>query len=158
MHAGPSGKRTPLPLRGPQSPKGRAWLARGTSPRRMLEQRVLRATSWSDFTKEEVAAMSAAMRHSLTSRLAAKARAEAEALAAEVSRRKKAEHQAKQITAAMEEALEAAATRREEEVAKEEAEELRRYEADLAQATQASRGTDAMDRGARASYGPGGPG
>ena len=70
----------------------------------MLEQRVLRATSWSDFTKEEVAAMSAAMRHSLTSRLDAKARAEAEALAAEVSRRKKAEHQAKQITAALEEA------------------------------------------------------
>ena len=86
------------------SPRGRAWLARGASPCRMLEQRVLRATSWSDFTKEEVAAMSAAMRHSLTSRLAAKARAEAEALAAEVSRRKKAEHQAKQITAAMEEA------------------------------------------------------
>ena len=89
------------------SPKGRAWLARGTSPRRMLEQRVLRATSWKDFTEEEVAGMSAAMRHSLTSRLAAKARAEAEALAAEVSRRKKAEHQAKQITAAMEEAKKA---------------------------------------------------
>ena len=103
------------------SPKGRAWLARGTSPRRMLEQRVLRATSWKDFTEEEVAGMSAAMRHSLTSRLAAKARAEAEALAAEVSRRKKAEHQAKQITAAMEEAKKA--------------EELRRYEADLAKAT-----------------------
>ena len=96
------------------SPKGRAWLARGASPCRMLEQRVLRATSWSDFTKEEVAAMSAAMRHSLTSRLAAKSRAEAEALAAEVSRRKKAEHQAKQITAAMEEAKKAAAKRREE--------------------------------------------
>ena len=97
------------------SPKGRAWLARGTSPRRMLEQtRVLRATSWSDFTKEEVAAMSAAMRHSLTNGLAAKARAEAEALAAEVSRRKKVEHQAKQITAAMEEAKKAAAKRREE--------------------------------------------
>ena len=61
------------------SPKGRAWLARGTSPRRMLEQRVLRATSWKDFAEEEVAAVSAAMRHSLTSRLAAKARAEAEA-------------------------------------------------------------------------------
>ena len=43
---------------------------------------MLRATSWKDFTEEEVAAMSAAMRHSLTSRLAAKARAEAEALAA----------------------------------------------------------------------------
>ena len=115
------------------SPRGRAWLARGASLRRMLEQRVLRATSWSDFTKEEVAAMSAAMRHSLTSRLAAKARAEAEALAAEVSRRKKAEHQAKQITAAMEEAKRAAAKRREEaleRLAKEEAEELRRYEAD----------------------------
>ena len=69
--------------------QGRVWLARGTSPRRMLEQRVLRATSWKDFTEEEVAAMSAAMRHSRTSRLAAKARAEAEALAAEVSRRKK---------------------------------------------------------------------
>ena len=66
------------------SPKGRAWLA--TSPRRMLEQRALRATSWKDFTEEEVAAMSAAMRSSLTSRLAAKAREEAEALAAEVSR------------------------------------------------------------------------
>ena len=141
------------------SPKGRAWLARGASPCRMLEQRVLRATSWSDFTKEEVAAMSAAMRHSLTSRLAAKSRAEAEALAAEVSRRKKAEHQAKQITAAMEEAKKAAAKRREEaleRLAKEEAEELRRYEADLAKATKASLGTadaepDAMDPGARAS-------
>ena len=113
------------------SPRGRAWLARGASPCRMLEQRVLRATSWSDFTKEEVAAMSAAMRHSLTSRLAAKARAEAEALAAEVSRRKKAEHQAKQITAAMEEAKKAAAKRREEaleRLAEEEAEELRRCE------------------------------
>eukprot|EP00439_Symbiodinium_sp_Y106_P006248 s11638_g1.t1 len=64
------------------SQRGRAWLARGASPCRMLEQRVLPATSWSDFTKEEVAAMSAAMRHSQTSRLAAKARAEAEALAA----------------------------------------------------------------------------
>eukprot|EP00439_Symbiodinium_sp_Y106_P008513 s11962_g1.t1 len=54
----------------------------------------------------------------------------AEALAAEVSRRKKAEHQAKQITAAMEEAKRAAAKRREEaleRLAKEEAEELRRY-------------------------------
>ena len=49
---------------------------------------------------------------SANSRLAAKARAEAEALAAEVSRRKKAEHQAKQITAAMEEAKKAAAKRR----------------------------------------------
>ena len=144
------------------SPKSRAWLARGTSPRRMLEQRVLRATSWKDFTEEEVAAMSAAMRHSLTSRLAAKARAKAEALAAEVSRRKKAEHQAKQITAAMEEAKKAAAKRREEaleRLAKEEAEELRRYEADLAKATKASLGTadaepDAMDPGARASTDP----
>ena len=106
--------------------------------------------------------MSAAMRHSLTSRLAAKSRAEAEALAAEVSRRKKAEHQAKQITAAMEEAKKAAAKRREEaleQLAKEEAEELRRYEADLAKATQASlgtaaAGTDAMDPGARASTDP----
>ena len=115
------------------SPKGRAWLARGTSPRRMLEQRALRATSWKDFTEEEVAAMSA-MRSSLTSRLAAKARQEAEALAAEVSRRKKAEHQAKQITAAMEDAKKAAAKGREEaleRLAKEEAEELRRYEATL---------------------------
>ena len=106
--------------------------------------------------------MSAAMRYSLTSRLAAKARAEAEALAAEVSRRKKAEHQAKQITAAMEEAKKAAAKRREEaleRLAKEEAEELRRYEADLAKATKASLGTadaepDAMDPGARASTDP----
>ena len=54
-----------------------------------------------------------------------------------MSRRKKAEHQAKQITAAMEEAKKAAAKRREEaleRLAKEEAEELRRYEADLAKA------------------------
>ena len=101
--------------------------------------------------------MSAAMRHSLTSRLAAKSRAEAE-----VSRRKKAEHQAKQITAAMEEAKKAAAKRREEaleQLAKEEAEELRRYEADLAKATQtslgtAAAGTDAMDPAARASTDP----
>ena len=99
--------------------------------------------------------MSAAMRHSLTSRLAAKARAEAEALAAEVSRRKKAEHQAKQITAAMEEAKKAAAKRREEaleRLAKEEAEELRRYEADLAKATKASLGTADAEPD---SYGPG---
>eukprot|EP00439_Symbiodinium_sp_Y106_P011326 s14799_g1.t1 len=121
----------------------------------MLEQKALRATSWKDFTEEEVAAMSASMRSSLTGRLAAKARQEAEALAAEVSRRKKAEHQAKQITAAMEEAKKAAAKRREEaleRLAKEEAEELRRYEADLAKATKASLGTadaepDAMDPG-----------
>eukprot|EP00439_Symbiodinium_sp_Y106_P072061 s3548_g13.t1 len=79
-----------------------------------------------------------------------------------VSRRKKAEHQAKQITAAMEEAKKAAAKRREEaleRLAKEEAEELRRYEADLAKATKASLGTadaepDAMDPGARASTDP----
>ena len=60
------------------SRKGRAWLGRGTSPRRMLEQRVLRATSWKDFTEEEVAAIvyECSLRHSLTSRLAAKARAE----------------------------------------------------------------------------------
>ena len=105
--------------------KGRAWLARGTSPRR---QRVLRATSWKDFTEEEVAAMSAAMRHSLTSRLAAKFAQRLEALAAEVSRRKKAEHQARQITAAMEEGKKAAKRREEalEQLAKEEAEELRR--------------------------------
>ena len=83
-------------------------------------------------------------------------------LAAEVSRRKKAEHQAKQITAAMEEAKKAAAKRREEaleRLAKEEVEELRRYEADLAKATKASLGTadaepDAMDPGARASTDP----
>ena len=56
----------------------------------------------------------------------------------------------------MEEAKKAAAKRREEaleRLAKEEAEELRRYEADLAKATQASlgtaaAGTDAMDPGA----------
>ena len=38
----------PLPLQGPRA-------RRDTSPRRMLEQRVLRATSWKDFTEEEVA-------------------------------------------------------------------------------------------------------
>ena len=91
--------------------------------------------------------MSAAMRHSLTSRLAAKARAEAEALAAEVSRRKK-------ITAAMEEAKKAAAKRREEAL-----ERLAKEEADLAKATKASlstadAGPDAMDPGARASTDP----
>ena len=88
------------------SPKGRAW-ARGTSPRRMLEQRALRDRGGGG---------------------------RYEALAAEVSRRKKAEHQAKQMTAAMEEAKKAAAKRREEaleRLAKEEAEELRRYEAEL---------------------------
>eukprot|EP00439_Symbiodinium_sp_Y106_P069739 s1525_g12.t1 len=98
-----------------------------------LEQRALRATSWKDFTEEEVAAMSV-----------------------------KAEHQAKQITAAMEEAKKATAKRREkalERLAKEEAEELRRCEADLAKATKASLGTadaepDAMDPGARASTDP----
>ena len=158
------GEENPAAATRASSQRGRAWLARGASLCRMLEQRVLPATSWSDFTKEEVAAMSAAMRHSLPSRLAAKARAEAEALAAEVSRRKKAEHQAKQITAAMEEAKKAAAKRLEEaleRLAKEEAEELRRYEADLAKATQASlgtadAGTDAMDpAGNPGQHGPG---
>ena len=70
-----------------------------------------------------------------------------------MSRRKKAEHQAKQITAAMEEAKKAAAKRREEaleRLAKEEAEELRRYEADLAKATQASLGTAAAGTDAMA--------
>ena len=57
-----------------------------------------------------------------------------------MSRRKKAEHQAKQITAAREGAKKAAAKRREEAL-KEEAEELRRYEADLAKATKVSLGT-----------------
>ena len=68
-----------------------------------------------------------------------------------MSRRKKAEHQAKQITAAMEEAKKAAAKRREEaleRLAKEEAEELRRYEADLAKATKASLGTADAEPGA----------
>ena len=138
------------------SPKGRAWLARVPAP---VGCWPAGATGHllKDFTEEEVAAMSAAMRHLLTSRLAAKARAEAEALPAEVSRQKKAEHQAKQITAAMEEAKKAAEKSREEaleRLAKQKAEELRR--ADLVKATKASLGTAdaAMDSGARASTDP----
>ncbi|CAE7721265.1 unnamed protein product, partial [Symbiodinium sp. KB8] len=82
----------------------RLWLAggRSASPQRELEYR-LRATSWSEFSQEEVDAMSELMKQSLT-RLArheqdaakAKARAEAEAIAKELARKKKAEHDAKE--------------------------------------------------------------
>ena len=98
----------PAPGSGPQH----LWLAggRAASPQRDLEFRALRATAWTDFTQEEVAAMGPVMKQSLTKRLArheqdaakTKARAEAEVIAREVARKKKAEHDAKIAQAAME--------------------------------------------------------
>ncbi|CAE7305654.1 Otud3, partial [Symbiodinium microadriaticum] len=63
----------------------RQWLARGVSPERELEKRAARATSWVEFTQAEIAAAAAK----------ARARAEAEEKAKEISRLKKAEHDAK---------------------------------------------------------------
>ena len=98
----------------------RQWLARGVSPERAFEMRAARATSWNEFTQEEVDAMPPSMRHAVTTRLAtqaaaaakAKARAEAEEIAREVSRRKKAEHDAKVAEAAMEDIKKQAAKKK----------------------------------------------
>ena len=79
----------------------RAWLARSLSPNRALEQRVLNATTWNEFTQEEVDARPPSMSRALTVRLAnmgqAAAKAEHEALAAG----KKAEHDARTALAAI---------------------------------------------------------
>ena len=120
----------------------RQWLARGVSPERAFEMKAARATSWSEFTQEEVDAMPPSMRHAVTSRLAtqaaaaakAKARAEAEEIAREVSRRKKAEHDAKVAEAAMEDIKKTAARKKLEVLAAIEEEanaELLRYEKQL---------------------------
>ena len=88
----------------------RQWLARGGSPERELEKRAARAISWAEFSQAEVDAMTPSMRRAMTTRLAtqaaaaakAKARAEAEEIGREVSRRKKAERDARVAEAAME--------------------------------------------------------
>ena len=97
----------PAPGSGPQ----RLWLAGGRAASLTGTWfRALRATAWTDFTQEEVDAMGPVMKQSLTRRLArheqdaakAKARAEAEVIARELARKKKAEHDAKIAQAAME--------------------------------------------------------
>ena len=127
----------------------RQWLARGVSPERAFEMRAARATSWNEFTQEEVDAMPPSMRHAVTTRLAtqaaaaakAKARAEAEEIAREVSRRKKAEHDAKVAEAAMEDIKKQAARKKLEVLAAIEEEanaELLRYEKQLQAAKEES--------------------
>ena len=127
----------------------RQWLARGVSPERAFELRAARATSWNEFTQEEVDAMPPSMRHAVTTRLAtqaaaaakAKARAEAEEIAREVSRRKKAEHDAKVAEAAMEDIKKQAAKKKLEVLAAIEEEanaEILRYEKQLKAAKEES--------------------
>ena len=142
----------PAPGSGPQ----RLWLAGGrtASPQRELEFRALRASAWTDFTQEEVDAMGPVMKQSLTRRLArqeqdaakAKARAEAEVLAKEIARKKKAEHDARVAQAAMEEVKREAAKKREEAlnaILREEQLELEKFEKDLAAAKKLSLGEEA---------------
>ena len=136
----------PTPGSGPQH----LWLAggRAASPQRDLEFRALRATAWTDFTQEEVDAMSPIMKQSLTRRLArheqdaakAKARAEAEVIAGE----------------AMEAVKRDAAKKREEAlnaILREEQLELEKFEKDLAAAKKLSLGeeVDATDPAAASS-------
>ena len=127
----------------------RQWLARGVSPERAFEMRAARATSWNEFTQAEVDAMTPSMRHAMTTRLAtqaaaaakAKARAEAEEIAKEVSRRKKAEHDAKVAEAAMEDIKKQAAKKKLEVLAAIEEDtnaELLRYEQQLKAAKEES--------------------
>ena len=127
----------------------RQWLARGVSPERAFEMRAARANSWAEFTQEEVDAMTPSMRHAMTTRLAtqaaaaakAKARAEAEEIAREVSRRKKAEHDAKVAEAAMENIKKEAAKKKLEVLAAIEEEanaEILRYERQLQAAMEES--------------------
>ena len=131
------------------------------------EFRALRATAWTDFTQEEVDAMGPVIKQSLTRRLArqeqdaakAKARAEAEVLAKEIARKKKAEHDARVATAAMEEVKKEAAKKREEAlnaILREEQLELEKYEKELAAAKKLSLGeeVDASDPAASSSAAP----
>ncbi|CAE7613211.1 unnamed protein product, partial [Symbiodinium necroappetens] len=144
----------------------RFWLAggRAASPQRDMEYRALRATAWSDFTQEEVDAMSSVTKQSLTRRLArqeqdaakAKARAEAEAIAKEQARKKKTEHDAKVAQAAMDSVKKEAARKREEAlraILEQEKLELEKYEQDLEAARRASLGeeVDASDPAAASS-------
>ena len=95
--------------------------------------------------------MGPVMKQSLTRRLArqeqdaakAKARAEAEVLAKEIARKKKAEHDARIAQAAMEEVKKEAAKKREEAlnaILREEQLELEKFEKDLAAAKKLSLG------------------
>ena len=138
----------------------RLWLAGGrtASPQRALEYRALRATSWSEFSQEEVDAMSELVKQSLTRRLArheqdaakAKARAEAEAIAKEQARKKKAEHDAKVAQAAMDSVKKEAARKRQEAldaILQEEQLQLEKFERELEAARKLSLGgeVDATD-------------
>ena len=127
----------------------RQWLARGVSPERAFEMRAARATSWAEFSQAEVDAMTPSMRHAMTTRLATqaaaaaktKARAEAEEIAKEVSRRKKAEHDAKVAEAAMDNIKKEAAKKKLEVLAAIEEEanaEILRYERQLQAAKEES--------------------
>lgn len=127
----------------------RQWLARGVSPERAFEMRAARATSWNEFSQQEIDAMPPSMRHAVTTRLAtqaaaaakAKARAEAEEIAKEISRRKKAEHDAKVAEAAMEDIKKQAAKKKLEVLAAIEEEanaEILRYEQQLKAAKEES--------------------
>ncbi|CAE7877289.1 unnamed protein product [Symbiodinium sp. KB8] len=138
----------------------RLWLAGGrtASPQRDLEYRALRATAWSEFSQEEVDAMSSLMKQSLTRRLArheqdsakAKARAEAEAIAKELARKKKAEHDARVAQAAMDSVKKESARKRQEAldaILQEEQLQLERFEKELEAAKKFSFGgeVDATD-------------
>ena len=127
----------------------RQWLARGVSPERAFEMRAARATTWAEFSQAEVEAMTPSMRHAMTTRFAtqaaaaakAKARAEAEEIARKVSRRKKAEHDAKVAEAAMENIKKEAAKKKMEVLAAIEEEanaEILRYERQLQAAKEES--------------------
>ena len=59
----------------------RQWLARGVSPERALEMRAARATTWAEFSQEEVDAMTPSKRHAMTTRFATQAAAAAKAKA-----------------------------------------------------------------------------
>ena len=111
--------------------------------------------------------MGPVMKQSLTRRLArqeqdaakAKARAEAEVLAKEIARKKKAEHDARVAQAAMEEVKKEAAKKREEAlnaILCEEQLELEKFEKDLAAAKKLSLGeeVDASDPAASSSAAP----
>ena len=105
--------------------------------------------------------MGPVMKQSLTRRLAAKAkaRAEAEVLAKEIARKKKAEHDARVAQAAMEEVKKEAAKKREEAlnaILREEQLELEKFEKDLAAAKKLSLGeeVDASDPAASSSAAP----
>ena len=142
----------------------RLWLAGGrtASPQTDLEYRALRATAWSDFTQEEVDAMSSIRKQSLTRRLArqeqdaAKAKARAEVIAREQARKKTAEHDAKVAQAAMDSVKKEAASRRGQAlnaILQVEQLQLEKYEKELEAAKRLSLGkeVDASDLAAASS-------